>query len=99
MDNRNRVEWIERKVDELDFKEVIVRILWEGDWTDKVAHGIGRIRSVFHRPRRDTELPEELRSLVPDMRRVEAAYVEMSEGYKEFLRAVWEAQNQRGWHE
>ena len=44
---------------------------------------------------RDTNLPEELRILVPDMREVEKAYKEMTNGYKEFIRDVVKASKLR----
>ena len=77
--------------EELDLKELFVRILGKEDWTDKLASGFRKIRSMIHRPRGDTELPEDLRLLIPDMKEVERAYVEMTSGYKDFIRDVWEA--------
>ena len=45
-------------------------------------------RAMMNRSHWDTKLPAELRLLVPDMREVEKAYVEMTTGYKEFIRDV-----------
>ncbi len=45
-------------------------------------------RAELNRSHWDTNLPAELRLLVPDMREVEKAYVEMTTGYKEFIRDV-----------
>lgn len=86
------VSAFEQEVEEFDFKEAIARILGKEDWTDKVASGIGRLRSLFHRHHEDTKLPEDLQSLIPDMKQVAVAYGEMIEGYKDFIRDVWEAQ-------
>jgi hypothetical protein len=43
----------------------------------------------------DTNLPDELRLLVPDMREVEKAYVEMTNGFKEFIKDVLNASRLR----
>ena len=86
------VSTFEREVEEFDFKDAIARILGKEDWTDKLAAGIGRLRNMFHRRSEETELPEDLKSLIPDMKQVAVAYGEMIEGYKDFIREVWEAQ-------
>jgi hypothetical protein len=52
-------------------------------------------RAMMNRPHWDTNLPAELRLLVPDMREVEKAYVEMTTGYKEFIRDVLKANRVR----
>jgi hypothetical protein len=52
-------------------------------------------RAVMNRSHWDTNLPAELRLLVPDMREVEKAYVEMTTGYKEFIRDVLKANRLR----
>ena len=52
-------------------------------------------RAMMNRSHRDTNLPAELRRLVPDMREVEKAYVEMTTGYKEFIRDVLKASRLR----
>ena len=90
---------LEKEAEEPDFQQVIERVLGREDWTDKLVSGIGRIRGFIHRPQRDTEIPEELRQLLPDMREVEKAYVETTRGYKDFIKMVWEAQHQRRWRE
>jgi len=77
--------------EELDLKKLFARILEKDDWTDKLASGYGKIRGKVRRPQRDTKLPKELRLLVPDMREVEKAYVEMTSGYKDFIRDVVKA--------
>jgi len=81
--------------EELDLKKLFVRILEKDDWTDKLASGLGKIRGKIHRPQKDTKLPEELRLLVPDMKEVEKAYVEMTSGYKDFIRDVVKASRVR----
>jgi hypothetical protein len=85
----------EQGVEEFDFKEAIARILGKEDWTDKLAAWIGRLRGLFHRHQQDTELPEDLKALIPDMKKVAVLYGEMIEGYKDFIREVWEAQIQK----
>jgi len=77
--------------EDLDLKAVFARILEKEDWTDKIASGLGRIRSKIHRHNGDTELSKDFRLLVPDMREVEKAYVELTSGYKDFIREVWRA--------
>jgi hypothetical protein len=52
-------------------------------------------RPMMNRSQWDTNLPAELRLLVPDMREVEKAYVEMTTGYKEFIRDVLKANRLR----
>jgi hypothetical protein len=52
-------------------------------------------RAMMNRSQWDTNLPAELRLLVPDMREVEKAYVEMTTGYKEFIRDVLKANRLR----
>ena len=78
-------------IEGLDLKQVFARILEKEDWTDKLASGVGKILGKIHRSHGDTELSGELRSLVPDMREVEKAYMEMTSGYKDFIREVWRA--------
>jgi len=68
--------------EELDLRKLFLRFLEKDDWTDKLALGFGKIRGRIHRPQRDTKLSKELRLLVPDMKEVEKAYVEMTSGYK-----------------
>jgi hypothetical protein len=77
--------------EELDLKELFTRILEKEDWTDKLAAGLSKVRGKVRRPERETKLPKELRLLVPDMREVEKAYVEMTRGYKDFIRDVVKA--------
>ena len=77
--------------EELDLKELFTRILEKEDWTDKLASGLSKVRGKVRRPERETKLPKELRLLVPDMREVEKAYVEMTSGYKDFIRDVVKA--------
>lgn len=89
------VSTLEQEIEEFDFKLAFARILGKEDWTDKLAKGARRVRDAFHQPHKDTELSEDLKSLIPDMKAVAAAYEEMTRGYKEFIREVWEAQNQR----
>jgi len=81
--------------EELDLKKLFVRILEKDDWADKLASGYGKIRGKIRRPQRDTKLPKELRLLVPDMKEVEKAYVEMTSGYKDFIRDVVKASRLR----
>jgi hypothetical protein len=50
---------------------------------------------MMNRSHWDTNLPAELRLLVPDMREVEKAYVEMTTGYKEFIIDVLKANRLR----
>jgi hypothetical protein len=62
-------------------------------------HGEAKLPEQFRvktsRPHRDTNLPKELQSLVPDMREVEKAYAEMTNGYKDFIRDVVKANRLR----
>ena len=81
--------------EELDLKKLFTQILEKDDWTDKLASGYGEIRGKIRRPQRGNKLPKELRSLVPDMKEVEKAYVEMTSGYKEFIRDVLKASRLR----
>lgn len=46
-------------------------------------------------PEWDPNLPEEFHSLIPDMREVEKAYTEMTNGYKDFIRDVLRANRLR----
>lgn len=89
------VSTFEQEVEEFDFKDAIARILGKEDWTDKVAAGFGRLRGLLHRHQEDTALPEDLKTLIPDMKQVAVSYGEMIEGYKDFIREVWEAQIQK----
>jgi len=81
--------------EELDLKKLFARILEKDDWTDKLASGYGKIRGRIHRPQRDTRLSKGLRLLVPDMKEVGKAYVEMTSGYKDFIRDVVKASRLR----
>ena len=81
--------------EELDLKKLFARILEKDDWTDKLASGYGKIRGKIRQPRRDTKLSKELLLLVPDMKEVEKAYVEMTSGYKDFIRDVVKASRLR----
>src|SRR5437879_11231799 len=81
--------------EELDLKKLFARILEKEDWTDKLASGYEKIRGKIRRPQKDTKLSKELRLLVPDMREVERAYVEMTSGYKDFIRDVVRASRLR----
>jgi len=80
-----------------DFEELFARILWEKDWTDKLATILGKIRNRFRLRNTDTKLSVELTSLLPDMNEVAKAYEEMTSGYKEFIRTVLRAKDR--WHE
>ena len=82
---------------EYDFGELFARILWERDWTDKLASIIGKIRHRFRLRNTDTKLSMELSALIPDMNEVAKAYDEMTSGYKEFIQTVLQAKNR--WHE
>jgi len=81
--------------EEFDLKKLFVRILEKDDWTDRLASGYGKIRGKIRRPRRDTKLSKELLLLVPDMKEVEKAYIEMTSGYKDFIRDVVKASRLR----
>jgi len=83
--------------EEYDFGEMFARILWERDWTDKLASIIGKIRNRFRLRNTDTELSGELKALIPDMNEVARAYDEMTSGYKEFIRTVLQAKSR--WQE
>ena len=83
--------------EEYDFGELFARILWERDWTDKLASTIGKIRNRFRLRNTDTELSGELKALIPDMNEVAKAYDEMTSGYKEFIRTVLQAKHR--WQE
>ncbi|OLE90997.1 MAG: hypothetical protein AUF79_07200 [Crenarchaeota archaeon 13_1_20CM_2_51_8] len=85
----------ETTAEDLDLKKLFARILEKEDWTDKLASGLGKVRGKVRRPQRETKLPKELRSLVPDMKEVEKAYVEMTSGYKDFIRDVVKASRLR----
>ena len=78
----------EPAAEEFDFGELFTRILWEKDWTDKLATILGKIRNRFRLRNTDTKLSLELRELIPDMNEVAKAYDEMTSGYKEFIRTV-----------
>ena len=47
--------------EEVDLKALFERILGKEDWTDKVAAQLGRFKGLFHRPQKETELPEDLK--------------------------------------
>ncbi len=83
--------------EEYNFGELFARILWERDWTDKLASIIGGIRNRFRLRNTDTELSVELKALIPDMNEVAKAYDEMTSGYKEFIRTVLQAKHR--WQE
>lgn len=85
--------------EEVDLKALFERILGKEDWTDKLAAHLGRVRGLFHRPQKETELSEDLKQLIPNMKDVESAYVEITSGYKDFIKAVWVAQHERQWRE
>ena len=76
---------------EYDFGELFARILWERDWTDRLASTLGKIRNRFHLGNTDTKLPQELSTLIPDMNEVKKAYDEMTIGYKQFIRTILDA--------
>ena len=80
-----------------DFEKLFARILWEKDWTDKLATILGKIRNRFRLRNTDTKLSRELTALIPDMNEVAKAYEEMTSGYKEFIRTVLKAKIR--WHE
>jgi len=80
-----------------DFEKLFARILWEKDWTDRLATILGKIRNRFRLRNTDTKLSGELAALIPDMNEVAKAYEEMTSGYKEFIRTVLKARNR--WHE
>jgi hypothetical protein len=98
---KRALEFFEHEEDSLgqeyDFGELFVRILWERDWTDKLASILGKVRDRFHLRSTDTKLPEELRTLIPDMNEVKKIYDEMTSGYKQFIRTVLDAKQR--WHE
>ena len=79
--------------EEYNFGELFARILWERDWTDKLASTIEKIRNRFRLSNADTKLSGELSALIPDMNEVAKAYDEMTSGYKEFIRTVLQAKN------
>jgi len=85
----------EKTGDELDLKKLFIRILEKEDWTDKLASRLSTIRGTIRRPQKDTRLSKELRLLVPDIKEVEKAYVEMTSGYKDFIRDVVKASRLR----
>jgi hypothetical protein len=85
--------------EEVDLKALFERILAREDWTDKLAAQLGRFKGLFHRAEKETELPEELRQLIPNMKDVEHAYADITSGYKDFIKAVWVAQHERQWRE
>jgi hypothetical protein len=85
--------------EEVDLRALFERILAKDDWTDKLAAHIGRFKALFHRPPKETELPEDLKQLIPNMGDVERAYIEITSGYKDFIKAVWVAQHERQWRE
>jgi hypothetical protein len=89
----------EQKVlgEEYDFGKLFERILWERDWTDKVASVFGGIRNKFRTGEADTKLSLELQALIPDMGEVKRTYDEMTSGYKDFIRAVLRAK--KHWQE
>lgn len=78
---------------EFDFRELILRKIWEEDWTDKLVSAFAKIRSRIHPRHKDTKLPEELRTLIPDVKQVEKAYFEMTNDYKDFIKSIYEARN------
>lgn len=85
--------------EEVDLKALFERILGKEDWTDKLAAHLGRFKGLFHRPEKQTELPEDLKQLIPNMKDVERAFTDITSGYKDFIKAVWVAQHERQWRE
>lgn len=85
--------------EEVDLRALFERILGKEDWTDKLAAHLGKIKGFLHRPQKETELPEELKQLIPNMSDVERAYIDITSGYKDFIKAVWVAQHERQWRE
>ncbi len=85
--------------EEVDLRALFERILAKDDWTDKLAAHLGRIKGMLHRPQKETPLPDDLKQLIPDMSAVEQAYVDITSGYKDFIKAVWVAQHERQWRE
>jgi hypothetical protein len=85
--------------EEVDLRALFERILAKDDWTDKLASHLGKFRALFHRSPKETELPEDLKQLIPNMGDVERAYIEITSGYKDFIKAVWVAQHERQWRE
>ena len=81
--------------EEYNFGELFARILWERDWTDKLASTIEKIRNRFRLSNADTKLSGELSALIPDMNEVAKAYDEMTTGYKEFIKNVLDAKRSR----
>lgn len=79
--------------EEYDFGKLFERILWDRDWTDKVASVLGGIRNKFRTGEADTKLSPQLQTLIPDMGEVKRAYDDMTSGYKDFIRAVLRAKN------
>ncbi len=96
-----KISWhdVAEVTEEVDLKALFERILGKEDWTDKLAAQLGRFKGLFHRPQKETELPEDLKQLIPNMGDVERAYVEITSGYKDFIKAVWAAQHERQWRE
>ena len=98
---RKALELFEHEEDspaqDYDFGELFVRILWERDWTDKLASILSRIRNRFHLRNTDTKLPDELSTLIPDMNEVKKVYDEMTNDYKQFIRSVLDAKQR--WQE
>ena len=53
----------EPMVEEVDLQKLFVRILEKQDWTDRLASGLGKIRSRITEPRRDTKSSRKLRTV------------------------------------
>src|SRR5437660_12921012 len=68
--------------EEVDLKALFERILGKEVWTDKLAAQLGRFKALLHRPQKETELPEDLKQLIPHMWNVERTNVAVTRGYK-----------------
>src|SRR5437667_10854153 len=77
--------------EEVDLKALFERILGKEDWTDKLGAQLGRFKALLHRPQNETELPEGVKQLIPNMSAVERAYVDIPSGYKDLINLVWVA--------
>src|SRR5213595_1007587 len=53
--------------EEVDLKALFERILGKEDWTDKLAAQLGRFKGLFHRSQQETELPADLKQLIPNV--------------------------------
>src|SRR5260370_8736874 len=68
--------------EEVDLKALFERILGKEDWTDKLASHLGRIKVLLHRPQKETELPDDPKQLIPEMRDSERPYYVIASGSK-----------------